>query len=269
MSMPVTMPATILAVAESDSSGASGLQADVKAATALGGHAMTSVTAVAAQNAHGLAHLQMLEPWFVAQQMTISLDGANACAIKTGLLFKKDVIDAVADVIDGLREKPPLVVDPCLAIRRGGELMDSEGIATLKRRLFVRAAVLTPSLWEAELLTGLSIRTLDDVRHAAEMMRTLGAEAVLLKAGDITNAGRTHTLLATAAGEHVFEWPVAASLSTPAAGATLGAGLAVSLAQGMDILSATVRALGHLHETLAPGTCGEDSSRITTLSRKA
>ncbi len=253
------MSGKVLTIGESDSCGAAGLQADIKTVLALGGYAMTAVSAVAAQNTKGIAHIETLEPWFIEQQMRIVLEdgalgmGGGAGAIKVGTLVNAAAVEAVADVLESY-PSVPAVVDPSIIVRSGSEtvreqIMDEECFAVLKRRLFVRAAVLTPSLREAELLTGMKIRDMDDLRHAADMMRTLGAEAVLLKAGVVPflPSGKTLYLLATEGGEELFEQPPIDPQRTLGLGATLASAVAVSLAQGMNVPQAVRRAISFLH----------------------
>lgn len=244
------MPGKVLTVAESDSCGASGIQADTKTILALGGYAMTSLSAVTSQNPGGIAHLHALDPWFVEQQMRITLADIGADAIKTGSLVNAAIVNAVGDVLDSYKNKDiPVVVDPAIIARRGEPLMDEEAIATLKRRLFVRSTVLTPNLREAELLSGVPIRTLEDMRHAARMLRTLGAENVLLKTGAFFG-DKAALMLVTEDEERLYERPALNSKNTLGAGATLSAALAVSLAQKLDIHAAVERAFEFVHQAI-------------------
>ncbi len=255
------MAGKVLTIGKSDSSGAGGLQADIKTVLALGGYAMTATAAVAAQNTKGIAHIETLEPWFVEQQMRVVLEDAGlgmaegGGAVKVGTLVNAGVIDAVANVLDKYRNADiPVVIDPSIIVRSGSasvreQIMDEESIALLKRRLFIRAAVLTPSLREAELLTGMKIRDQNDMRHATGMMRTLGAEAVLLKAGAVALAGgeKTLYLLAMDNGEKVYELPALDPQRTLGLGSTLASAVAVSLAQGLDLPFAVGRGINFLH----------------------
>ena len=244
------MPGRVLTVAESDSSGAAGIQADIKTILALGGYAMTAISAVTSQSTKGITHLQALEPQFVAQQMRVTLEDLGAGAIKTGLLANTDIVNAVGDVLEDYRAKNiPIVVDPSIIARRGEQMMDEQAIATLKRRLFVQTTVLTPNLHEAELLTGMTIRNIDDMHHATRMLRTFGVETVLLKAGQALNDKASY-LVATESEERVYERPIINTKHTLGAGATLSSAIAVSLSQKMDIFAAIDRALDFMHQAI-------------------
>jgi len=253
------MTGRVLTVADSDSCGAGGIQADIKTIMALGGYATTAISVVTAQDTKGIARQQILEPAFVAQQMRTVLADIGADAIKTGMLIDNGIINAVGDVLDECQDKGiPVVIDPAIVSRQGEQMLSEQALATLKRRLFVRATVLTPNLREAELLTGMSIRDMDKMRHAADMLRTLGAEAVLLKAGQ-TFSNKVVYLVAAENEECLFERPMLETRHTLGAGATLASAVAVNLAQKMDIFAAVESALEFMHEAIihAPGFGGD------------
>lgn len=249
------MAGRVLSVAESDSSGGGGIQADIKTILALGGYATTAVTGVTAQNTKGISSFQLLDPAIVGEQMRTVLEDLGTDAIKTGILSHELVIDVVGDVLDEyLPFNYPVVIDPALMTQTGEILLDETAIATLKRRLFVRATVLTPNLREAEILTGMTIRDIDDMRHATSMMRTLGAETVVLKAGQVLTETDLY-LVSTTEGERIYERHHLETNHTLGVGCTLASAIAVSLGQGMDIYPAIERALDFLHQAIlhAPG----------------
>lgn len=249
------MAGRVLTVAESDSSGGNGIQADVKTILALGGYATTAITGITAQNSQGIDQFQVVDPLLVAQQMKSVLDDIGTDAIKTGILNNAVAVDAIADVLDEKARRPlPVVIDPSLVSRAGDLLVDEATIAAIKRRLLVRADVLTPNLREAEYLTGMNLRDIDGMRHAAVMMRTLGAETVVLKCGQALSDKELY-LVATEDEERIYERPQVASPHTAGAGCTLASAIAVSLGQGMEVFSAVERALDFLNQAIlhAPG----------------
>lgn len=240
----------ILTVSESDSGGGAGIQADIKTIMAFGGYASSAITSVTAQNSRGVQEYMSIEPSFVALQMRAVLDDIGADAIKIGLLGGTQMINDVSDVLDDLLEKDiKIVVDPSMVERDGSVMIDQETIATLKRRLLVRATVLTPNLREAELLTGMKIHDIDDMKHAADMIRTLGADAVVLKGGQISGE-KVVDLVATNDGETIFESPILRTRHTQGAGATLSTAIAICIAEGMDTVSAVRRSLDYLNRAI-------------------
>lgn len=249
------MAGRVLSVAESDACGAAGIQADIKTILALGGYTTTAITAVTTQDAESVTRLHTLEPSFVAQQMRTVLQDIGTDAIKTGILLNEAIINAVGDVLDECQGKNiPVVIDPSMVARNGEKFLDDKAIAALQRRLFIRATVLTPNHREAELLTGMKINTLDDVRHAADMMRTLGAETVVLKAGQIVSE-KVNYFVATGTDERIYERPMLKTRHTQGAGCTLSSAVAISLAQGLGVFHALERALEYMHQAIlhAPG----------------
>lgn len=253
------MSGRVLTVAESDSCGSMGIQADIKTILAMGGYATTALTAVTSQDTACIKSMQVLSPEFVVEQMRAVIDDIGTDAIKTGILMTEPIINAVADVLDDLQSKNiPVVIDPAIVARNGDKFLNDGAIAALKRRLFIRATVLTPNKKEAELLTGMTIRDLDDMRHATDMMRTLGVETVVLKAGQAVS-DKVLYLVATADEERIYERPMLDTGHTLGAGGTLGSAIAISLAQGTTVFQAVERALDFMHQAIlhAPGFGGK------------
>lgn len=244
------MAGRVLAVAESDTSGAGGIQADIKTILALGGYAMASVSVITAQTHGHITEIQALSPSLVAAQMRASLDEVGADAIKIGFLQNAEMINAVADVLDEYQDKKiPVVVDPSIVSRKGDVLVDAESIAAWKRRLYIRASVLTPNLKEAEVLAGMNIRDLETMRHASEMMRTLGVENVVLKARQTFTQHELYSV-ATNDGERLYERSTHQTVNTLGAGSTFSSAIATGLAQNMNIFMAVERALGFLDRAM-------------------
>lgn len=244
------MSVRVLAVAESDSSGAVGIQADIKTILALGGYAMTAISRVAAQNTHALLEYADMKPDFVAAQMRACLRGGHVNAIKIGFLVSADMVDAVGDVLDEWQKKEtPVVVDPSVVLRTGQVVVDAAAIAAWKRRLYIRATVLTPNLREAELLSGMKIHDLDTMREAADALRTLGVENMVLKARQFISNKETY-VVATGSGERIYEMPVLQTSRTLGAGSTFSSAIATGLGSGLDIFSAVERALSFLHQAM-------------------
>lgn len=244
------MTGRLLTVAESDSCGASGVQADIKTILALGGYATIALSAVAARDTNGTADLHALDPRFVEQQMRLALEDIGTDAIKTGFLPEATIINAVGTVLDEYQGRNiPVVVDPSILDRNGEQLINEEAIAALKRRLLIRAALLTPNLREAEILTGMTIKDMDDMRRAANMLRTLGAETVLLKSWKHSDEKAVY-LLATEGGERIYERKMINSKHTLGAGTTLASAIAFNLTQKMDIFTAVERGIDYMQNAI-------------------
>jgi len=248
------MKGRVLIAAGSDSGGGAGIQADIKTVTALGGYAMTAVTALTAQNTQGVFGVVGVDPAFIRQQMTVVLEDIGADCIKTGMLHDAAVIDAVVDVIERLAPGVPVVVDPVMVAKGGASLLDPAAIDTLKRRLILHAAVLTPNIPEAEALTGMAIPDVPAMERAAEMLLTLGADAVVLKGGHLVSPTVTDIVADGTAIRHLVG-PRIETRHTHGTGCTLASAIAAGLAQGMDLLPAVERARAYVVEAIrtAPG----------------
>ena len=244
----------VLIVAGSDSGGGAGIQADIKTVTALGGYASTAVTALTAQNTEGIADIRPVDADFVAHQMRLVLDDIGADCIKLGMLCNAETTAAVCHVIEEAGEGIPLVVDPVMVAKDGRPLLEAGALDVLKKRLIPLATLFMPNIPEAETLTCMALRDVNQMRHAASMLITLGARAVMLKGGHM-EGDVLADLLHWDGGEEVFEGQRVDRSDTHGTGCTLASAVAVGLAQGMGVHAAAVRARNYLREAIlsAPG----------------
>ena len=244
------MRGRVLVVAGSDSGGGAGIQADIKTIMALGGYAMTAVTALTAQDTHGVAGVLAVPPAFVALQMRTVLDDIGADAVKTGMLCDGATIAAVCDVLAAWPARLALVVDPVLAATGGQALLADAALAVLKERLLPLAALLTPNVPEAAALTGRAITDAAAMQRAAEQLLRCGVPAVLLKGGHLPGA-EVADLLASGSGTVWLRAPRRATRHTHGTGCTLASAIAVGLAQGMALPAAVARAHAYVQAALA------------------
>ena len=247
-------PARILICAGSDSGGGAGIQADIKTVTALGGYAMTAITALTAQNTLGVQAVLPVPADFVSAQMRSVLEDLGADAVKTGMLGEAPTVLAVAEMLEALAPKLPLVVDPVMVAKGGAELLSSPAVDALKARLLPRADLLTPNLPEAEVLLGRNLPDLAAMRVAAQELRQLGARAVLLKGGHLDGA-ILHDVLASEDGVLVFDSPRVETRHTHGTGCTLASAIATGLGQGRPLIEAVSRARTYVRDAIraAPG----------------
>jgi len=244
------MRGRVLVVAGSDSGGGAGIQADIKAITALGGFAMTALTALTAQNTLGVQGVHPVPPDFIRQQIAVVLEDIGADVIKTGMLGDTATIETVCEALTQFAPAVPLVLDPVMVAKGGHHLLATEAIATMRRRLLPMATVLTPNLPEAEALAGIPITSVADMRVAARALLALGVPAVLLKGGHL--AGDTLVdLLATADGIEEFSALRIQTRHTHGTGCTTASAVAAGLAQGMSLRDAVIRARAYVRAAIA------------------
>jgi hydroxymethylpyrimidine/phosphomethylpyrimidine kinase len=244
-------PVRVLTIAGSDSGGGAGIQADIKTVTALGGYAMTAITAVTVQDSTGVHGFHPVPAHIVAEQIRAVLADIGADAIKTGMLVSGACVEAVADALKSY-VAVPLIVDSVMIAKGGMALLDDAGIEAMKTRLFPLAALITPNAPEAARLTGIAVETADDLARAGILLREMGARAVLVKGGHI--AGETVTdVLVDEAGVHRFSGPRIENASTHGTGCTLASAIAMGLAQGSSLQDAILRARGFVRKAIRTG----------------
>ena len=181
------MIATALTIAGSDPSGGAGIQADLKTFSTLKVYGMSVIAALTAQNTVGVLNSMDVPAAFVAEQLDAVMTDIHPMAVKTGMLGKSDVVDVVSSRLRkyGVTN---LVVDPVVYSTSGSALLQDDALDVLRRRLLPLALVVTPNLFEAQLLTGRTIHTVGDMEEAALDIHGLGAKHVLIKGGHMEGA---------------------------------------------------------------------------------
>ncbi len=240
----------VLIVAGSDSGGGAGIQADIKTVTMQGAYAATAITALTAQNTEGVFGVLPIPADFVRRQMEVVLADIGADAVKTGMLHDAAVIAAIAAVLEEQAPAIPLVVDPVMVAKGGARLIEEGAIEALKQRLIARAAVVTPNLVEAEILLGRSIASLEAMRQAAGELLEFSCHAVLLKGGHLPGA-TVWDVLATGAGQRIWQSPRIDTRHTHGTGCTLASAVAAGLAQGLAVEEAVARARDYVQRAIA------------------
>jgi hydroxymethylpyrimidine/phosphomethylpyrimidine kinase len=236
-----------LTIAGSDSGGGAGIQADLKAFAAAGCHGMSAIVALTAQNTVGVSAVVEVAPEFVTAQLEAVWLDIGVDAAKTGMLFSRPQIEAVADFLDAHPVR--LVVDPVMIASSGARLLQDDAVETLVQRLFPLATVVTPNLGEAEALAGVSAPP----RDLAERIYALGAAAVVVTGGHGPEAvdhlydGTQHVAIP------VERHDVAA---THGAGCTHSATLAAELAKGAPLEEAARRAAAVASQAVRDGLVG-------------
>jgi len=172
----------ILIIAGSDSSGGAGIQADLKTVTALGGYAMTAITAVTSQNTTGVSSVIAVPPKEIEKQILFTSKDIKPDAIKIGMLHSKEVIFLVARTLSKLKTRK-IILDPVMVAKGGFKLIDDEAIKFLKEKLLRKAYLITPNIPEAEVLTKIKIKNVNDMITAANILLKFGVKNILLKGG--------------------------------------------------------------------------------------
>jgi hydroxymethylpyrimidine/phosphomethylpyrimidine kinase len=246
-----TSIARALTIAGSDSGGGAGIQADLKTFAALGVYGLSALTAITAQNTRGVLASQDLPPELVEAQIDAVLEDIGADAAKTGMLSSSAIIEVVASCVS--RWNLRLVVDPVMVAKGGDPLLQPEAITALSTVLLPVAEVVTPNLFEAEVLTGQRIETLNDMRAAAQAIFTLGPRHIVVKGGhraadpvDVYFDGKRFAELRA---ERI------STRHTHGTGCTFSAAIAAFMARGFPVDAAIADAKSYITQAIrhAPG----------------
>lgn len=264
-------PVVALTVAGSDSGGGAGIQADLKTFAAMGVYGTSAVTAVTAQHTAGVLAVEAVSADLVVAQVHAVDEDLAPAAVKTGMLANPGIVRAVARLAAEGR-LPNLVVDPVLVSSTGHSLMDEGGVAAYRRLLLPHAAVATPNLREAAMLTGRSLAdlaTVEAMAEVAEELRSLGTTTVVVKGGHLPAAaagpgagtdggcpgggadGGCPDVVAGPAGTRVLPAPRVATGNDHGTGCTLSAAVAAGLALGEEPAAAVSAAKAYVARALA------------------
>ncbi|MED1470831.1 bifunctional hydroxymethylpyrimidine kinase/phosphomethylpyrimidine kinase [Bacillus salipaludis] len=230
-----------LTIAGSDSGGGAGIQADLKTFQELGVFGMSALTAVTAQNTLGVQAVYPMTKEAVAAQIdSIGADmGTNA--VKTGMLFSSEIIRAVSEKISQYQWEK-VIVDPVMIAKGGASLLQMEAIEALKKYLLPLAWVVTPNIPEAEVLTGMTITTIDDRKEAAERMIDLGAKHVVIKGGHDEILEDAVDLLYDGTEFYYFNSKRILTRNTHGTGCTFSAAITAEVAKGSNVYEAVATA---------------------------
>lgn len=223
-----------LTIAGSDSGGGAGIQADLRTFAFHCVHGTSAITCVTAQNTLGVTRVDALPAAAVVAQIEAVVTDIGVQAAKTGMLLNQEIINAVARQVEVLEIKN-LVVDPVMVSRTGAQLIDDDAVASLRNALIPKAAIVTPNRYEAQILSGLEINTLDDMRAAAQQIARLGAASVLVKGGGMKGNLRGVDVWFDTDRLETLTTATVDTTNTHGTGCTLAAAIAANLALGKQL----------------------------------
>lgn len=243
----------MLSIAGSDSGGGAGIQADIKTISACRCFALTAVTALTAQNTRGVAAVEAVSPDMVDRQIRTVVRDIRIDAVKIGMLPTPEVVETVARCIAELGLEN-VVLDPVMVATSGDALVRNEAADMLVRLLLPLAAVVTPNVPEAEYMTGVRIRSLEDYEGAAEAFFRKGARTVLLKSGHLEAELITDSLYREGRkDENQYLHPRLDTKNTHGTGCTLSSAIASYLARGYELPEAVRRAEIYVYKAIRAG----------------
>jgi hydroxymethylpyrimidine/phosphomethylpyrimidine kinase len=245
-------PLCILTIAGSDSGAGAGIQADARTIHALGGYALTAITAITAQNTRGVTAWRAVPSALIAAQIDAVRNDFPVAAMKTGLLPGAAAVRAVAATLAKF-PRLPLVVDPVIGSTSGTRFLSTAGLKALRSELFPLATLVTPNWPEAEALAGTRVRTHAQAETAAKKLAAEHGCAILIKGGHALG-DICRDCLVTADGKILwFEAPRVSTHNTHGTGCVLSAAIATELAKGKKIDAAVKSAVDFLRRSLVAG----------------
>ncbi len=238
----------ILVIAGSDSSGGAGIQADIKTITALGGYAMTAITAVTAQNTTGVNSVIALPPKEIEKQILFTNKDIKPDAVKIGMLHSEKLILSVLKALNKIKTKK-IILDPVMVAKGGFKLINNKAIDALKKKLVKKVYLITPNIPEAEVLTKVKINNLDDMIKAANILLEFGVKNILLKGGHSKNEYVRDVFL-NRKELKIFKNKRIKTKNTHGTGCTLSSAITTFFACGKELNKSCELAIKYVNESI-------------------
>ncbi len=239
-----------LTIAGSDSGGGAGIQADLKTFQELKVFGTSALTAVTAQNTLGVQGVFPMDAVAVANQVQSVGEDIGTDALKTGMLFNTEIIQAVSEKIRQFGWEK-VVVDPVMIAKGGASLLQQEAVSALKKHLLPLCLIITPNIPEAEVLTGMSIKSMDEKKEAAKRIHALGAKNVVIKGGHDEETNESVDVLFDGMEYSYFSTPRIMTENTHGTGCTFSAAITAKLAKGSSVHEAVSVAKDFIQAAIA------------------
>ena len=242
--MTGTRVARAMTIAGSDSGGGAGIQADLKTFGAMGVFGTCAITTITAQNTVGVNDVLETPTSLIAAQIDAIMEDIGTDAVKTGMLSSVDIIKTVAERIE-FHRLSPAVIDPVMVASTGAPLLREDAVDAMRSVMLPLATVVTPNTREARVLTGIEVKTVDDLKAAARMLvEELGAQNAIVKGGHLD--GPATDILYDGADFITLTAERIDTTNTHGTGCTLASAIAAGLAKGLDVPEAVGQAKNYV-----------------------
>lgn len=241
---------TALSIAGSDSSGGAGIQADLKTMTLNGVFAMSAITALTAQNTTGVRSIEEVSPSFLKDQIDAVFEDIYPDAVKIGMVASSELIMTIAERLRFYKAKN-IVADPVMVATSGSALLKTDAVETLAKEIFPIAAIITPNIPEAEILSSIKIENEKDMIEAAKKIENEYGCAVLIKGGHSINDA--NDILCKKGTITTFKGKRIDNPNTHGTGCTLSSAIASNLAKGYSIEDSIQKAKDYISGALSAG----------------
>ena len=240
---------SVLTIAGSDSGGGAGIQADLKTFAFHRVHGSSVITCLTAQNTHTVTDVMAIPSVMVKSQLETVSSDLQIQALKTGMLLDEAIMLTVADFL-AQQSLQNIVIDPVMVSRTGSILIDDNAIATLMNKLIPLALIVTPNIYEAQILSGITINNLEDMQQAAHKIYQLGAKNVLIKGGSAEGENKAIDLFYDSKSYQTLQTRVIDTKNTHGTGCTIGASITANLALGKPLFTSVAQAKEYVTHAL-------------------
>ena len=240
-----------LTIAGSDPTGGAGIQADLRTFSSFRVHGAAVISSLTIQDTRGMLEVVKIPPEIFRKQLAVLLEDVRVDAVKTGMLIDSETIEITGKILEQF-QLTQYVLDPIIRSTSGYRILKEEELDALKKNLFPKAFLLTPNVGEAEALTGLSIRTEEDMERAGHQIKLMGPRYVLEKGGHLKGAALD--LLVGGTEVRRFVKPRVRGKRLHGAGCILSASITAGLARGLKITDAVREAKDFVHEAIRSAT---------------
>lgn len=239
---------TAMTIAGSDSGGGAGIQADLKTFAALGVYGTSVLTALTAQNTQQVNAVHEVPLRMISSQIRTVMADIGADVVKTGMLSSSAIVEMVARELGRLGVSM-LVVDPVMVAKSGDQLLKADAVEALRTHLLPMATVVTPNIPEAEVLSGIKITGSEEARRAAEVIRQMGPQVVVVKGGHLS--GPAVDVYCDRFGLQEFIAPRIQTKNTHGTGCTFASAIAAYMALGFDTADAVAKAKEYVTQAMS------------------
>tara|TARA_B100000029_G_C17435043_1_gene909345 strand:+ start:26 stop:838 length:813 start_codon:yes stop_codon:yes gene_type:complete len=238
----------VLIIAGSDSSGGAGIQADIKTVTALGSYAMTAISAITVQNTTGVSSVVPISSKEIERQILFTCEDIKPDAVKIGMLHSPKVIRSVIKTLSKIKSSK-VVLDPVMVAKGGAKLINQKAIKILKEKMIKKVYLITPNIPEAEILTKIKIKNLEDMIIAANILLKLGAKNVLIKGGH-KNTKYVEDVFLNKKEIKIFKNKKIKTKNTHGTGCTLSSAIATFLSCGKPLKKSCELAIKYVNQAI-------------------
>ncbi len=240
------MVKTALTIAGSDNSGGAGIQADLKVFSAFNVYGMSVLTALTSQNTTGVKDIFPVSGEFVYSQIKTIAEDIKIDAVKTGMLFSSEVVEAVYTAVKDFKLKN-IVVDTVFKSKNGKSLLSEKAIDIFVEKILPFSTVITPNIPEAEVISQTKIKNLEDMKRAAKIIQKINNKYVVVKGGHMFFGEKSIDVIYNGKEFFLLEYPVVRTKNTHGTGCTFSAAITANLAKGIEINKAIRIAKAYLH----------------------